>query len=230
MTRWPPYGGAVLLALGSSTVDVGDRALVVAVLPTLADEAVPTAVARAVAEGADVVEVPGEAVELAAGVPAAVRTPDAVAAGEAFAAGAVLALDPSGFTDPGYLPAAVLAGASVVGAAQVDDAAGVVSAARSLARRAEEAGLAADRLAVEPVAPGGGPLAMPPAAVVRCAGVPVLVSVVRPDAGAPDPGAVAGALSVAAVRGCGLLRVAAADARSARRVVDVIAAVRRGRP
>jgi dihydropteroate synthase len=219
----------VLLALGSSTVPVADRALVVAVVPRVADEAVPGAVARAVADGADVVEVPSDAVELAAGVPVAVRTPDAVVAREAFAAGAVLALDPSGFADPGYLPAAVLAGATVVGAAPVADAAEVVPAVRALVRRAADAGLPADRLAVEPVPPAGGPLALPPAPALRCTGVPVLVSVVRPDAADPDPGAVAGALSVAAVRGCGLLRVAAADVRSARRVADVVAAVRRGR-
>ena len=138
MTRWRPYGGAVLLALGSSTVDVGDRALVVAVLPSVGNEGVPEAVAHAVADGADVVELPGDAVALAAGAPAAVRTGDAVAVGEAFAAGAVLALDPSGFADPDYLSAAVLAGASVVGAAPVEDAAQVLPAAHALARRASE--------------------------------------------------------------------------------------------
>jgi hypothetical protein len=151
---------------------------------------------------------------------------------EAFAAGALLALDPSGFADPGYLAAAVDAGASVVGAVPVGaDAADVVPALRSLAARATAAGLPADQLAGEPVPPSGGRVALPPPPALRCARVPVLLSLVRGDAGDdPDPGAVAGALSVAVVRGCGLLRVAAADARSARRVADVIAAVRRGRP
>jgi hypothetical protein len=41
---------------------------------------------------------------------------------------------------------------------------------------------------------------------------------------------VAGFLSVAVVRGAGLVRVAPADVRAARRVVDVLGAVRRGRP
>ena len=220
----------MLLRLGPSTVDVFERALVVAVLPPVEDESMAAAVAHAVAEGADVVEVPGDAVELAATVPVAVRTPDAVAAGAAFAAGAVLALDPSGFADPGYLPEAVVAGASVVGAVPVEDADEVVPAVRALARQATSAGVPADHVAVEPVAPAGQPVALPRAPAVRCAGVPVLVSCLRPDAGGgPDPGAVAGPLSVAVVRGCGLLRVAAADVRSARRVADVIAAVRRGR-
>ena len=228
----PPYGGGVHLRLGPSTVDVADRGLVVAVLPARAPGLVRGAAERAVADGADVVEVSVPADPTDVGVPVAVRTDDAAVAGEAFAAGAVLALDPSGFADPGYLAAAVEAGATVVGAVALPaGVAEVVPVLRGAATRARAAGLLPDQLAVEPVAPGGGPVPLPRAPALRCTGVPVLLSLVREDAGdEPDPGAVAGALSVAVVRGCGLLRVAAADVRSARRVADVVAAVRRGRP
>lgn len=232
MSRRPSYGGAVLLALGSVTVDVADRARVLAVLPPGAPGAVAEAAAGAAAEGADVVEVPGDASELDVDLPVAVRTRDAAVASAAFAAGAVLALDPSGFADPGYLPAVREAGTSVVGAAPVGpDAAEVVAALRAVVARATAEGVPPGHLAVEPVAPGGAAVALLRAPGVRCVDAPVLVSVVRPDGGASsEPGAVAGLLSVAVVRGCGVVRVAAADVRPARRVVDVVAAVRRGRP
>ena len=197
----------MLLALGSSLVDVADRALVVAVLPPLGDEAVAAAAAQAVADGADVVEVPGRAVELGPGVPVAVRTADRDGVRDALAAGAI-----------------VITPVPVEG-----DAAAVGAALRGVAQELAAAGFDPRRVVVEPVAHPGKSLVLPPAPAQRCIGVPVLVSVVRPHAAAPDPAAVAGALSVAAVRGCGLLRVAPADVRSARRVADVIAAVRRGR-
>jgi dihydropteroate synthase len=232
VSRSPPYGGAVLLRLGPSSFDVAERALVVAALPPGPPPAVRGAVDQAVAEGADVVELTDAAAVGDAGVPVAVRTSDAAAAGDAFAAGAVLALDPSGFADPRYLAAALDAGASVVGAVPAEgDPAGAVAALRSVLARATEAGVPAGQVAVEPVAPSGGPVLLPRAPALRCAGVPVLVSLVRESAaGVPDPGAVAGPLSVAVVRGAGLLRVGPADVRSARRVADVIGAVRRGRP
>jgi hypothetical protein len=197
----------VLLDLGPSTVDVADRALVVAVLPPGTDQATRVAVRGAVDEGADVVELPVDVVELAAGVPVAVRTADLAAARDALAAGAM-----------------AIAPVRVEG-----DAAAVVAALWEEARALAAAGLDPRRVAVEPVA-NETTLALPPARGLRCVGVPVVVSVVRPDASAPDPDAVAAPLSVAAVRGYGLLRVAAADVRSARRVADVIAAVRRARP
>jgi hypothetical protein len=224
-----PYGGAVLLALGASTVDVADRALVVAVLAPAPGDALVESARRAVAGGADVVEVPTAATGLDAGVPVAVRTADPPQARDAVAAGAVLVLDPSGFADPAYLAAVRDSRAAAVGAVPVGDPGGVVSALRVVADRALAAGLEPRRVAVEPVSPAG--TAVPPGgAGLRCVGVPVLLSVVRPDAALPDPEAVAGPLSVAVVRGCGLLRVAAADVRSARRVADVIGAVRRGHP
>src|SRR5215213_8915602 len=227
--RWPSYGGAVLLALGSTTVDVADRALVLAVLRPAPPTVVAEAAERAAAQGADLVEVQGHERPPSVRVPVAVRTPDAMAASAALGAGAVLAVDPSGFADPGYLPAVRDAGASVVAALPVGtDAGEVVAALRAVVTRAVAAGLEPGHLALEPVAPAGTAVALPRAPGLRCAGAPVLVSVVRAAADAGhDPGSVAGPLAVAVVRGCGLVRVAAADVRSARRVVDVIGAVRR---
>jgi hypothetical protein len=227
VTRRRPYGGAVLLALGASTVDVADRALVVAVLAPASGDALVESARRASVEGADVVEVPAHAAGLHAGVPVAVRTEDASQARDVVAAGAVLVLDPGGFADAAYLEAVRESGITAVGAVRVDDAGAVVAALRAVAGRATAVGLDPVRVAVEPVAPAATAV-LPSAAGLRCVGVPVLVSVVRTDAAGPDPGAVAGPLSVAVVRGCGLLRVAAADVRSARRVADVVAAVRRG--
>ncbi len=237
MTRSPSYGGAVLLALGPSTVDVADRALVVAVLPPTPPDDLAGCAERAATEGADVLEVAdGEAVAAArarVALAVAVRTPTADTARAAFDAGAVLALDPGGLVDGAYLAAARETGASVVAAVAVpaDDPAGAVAALRAVVARVTDAGVAAHHLAVEPVASPGAGLRVPGGRGLRCVGVPVVVSVVRPDAGVgADVGAVAGPLSVAVVRGAGLVRVAPADVRSARRVVDVLAAVRRGRP
>lgn len=217
----------MLLALGASTVDVADRALVVAVLAPAPGDALAEAARRAATDGADVVEVPAAAAGLDAGVPVAVRTAEPAQAREALAAGAVLVLDPTGFADPAYLEAVRVAGTTAVGAVPVDHPGAVVAALRAVAGRAIAAGLDPVHVAVEPVAPAGAAV-LPRGAGMRCVGVPVLVSAVRPDAAGPDPGAVAGPLSVAVVRGCGLVRVAAADVRSARRVADVIGAVRRG--
>ncbi|HEX2031369.1 MAG TPA: dihydropteroate synthase [Actinomycetota bacterium] len=81
----------------------------------------------------------------------------------AFGVGAVIGNDMSGFTDPGYLPAAAAAGAAVVATHTrlppgvpdpepeyrdvVED---VVEAVAGLGRRAEEAGVAPDRVIVDP--------------------------------------------------------------------------------
>ncbi len=245
MTRSPSYGGAVLLALGPSTVDVADRALVVAALPAAPLDEVMGLAGRATADGADVVEVaahdPGAVVEavvavrgqVQAGVAVAVRTPAAAVARAAFDAGAVLAVDPGGLGDEGYRAAVGETGASVVAAVPVpaDDPAGAVPVLRAAVARITAAGVPAHHFAVEPVPSGGDD-----DGVVRlgrglgCAGAPVLVSCARPGAAGTDGGAVAGFLSVAVVRGAGLVRVGPADVRAARRVVDVVGAVRRGRP
>jgi hypothetical protein len=52
VTRSPSYGGAVLLALGPSTVDVADRALVVAALPVVPPHELGGWAERAAADGA----------------------------------------------------------------------------------------------------------------------------------------------------------------------------------
>jgi hypothetical protein len=179
----------------------------VAALPAGRVEAVVAAAQRARSEGADVVEVPTDAAEVDAGVPVAVRTRGAEEVRAALLAGVVAIFPVDVAADPGA----------------------VVTALGTAAARLAREGLHAQRFVVEPVPAPGARLELPPAPGVRCVGAPVLVSVVRPDPEATDAGVVAGAVSVAVVRGCGLVRVAPADVRSARRVVDVVAAVRRGR-
>jgi hypothetical protein len=145
----------------------------------------------------------------------------------------VLAVAPNGLADGDYLAAAGETGASVVAAVPVpaDDPAGLVAALRAAVARVTAAGVPAHHLAVEPVPSSGPGQPVPLGSGVRCAGAPVLVSCLRPGAEAgADVGAVAGDLSVAVVRGAGLVRVAPGDVRAARRVVDVLAAVRTGRP
>lgn len=242
MTRSPSYGGAVLLALGPSTVDVADRALVVVALPAAPPDDLAGLAGGAAADGADVIELAGDgavvdalvAVRRQVQVALAVRTPVAAVARAAFDAGAVLAVDPGGLDDEGYRTAVEETGASVVAAVPVpaDDPAGaLLPALRAAVARITAAGVPAHHLAVEPVPSGGGDDgAVPLARGLGCAGAPVLVSCVRPPAARADGGAVAGFLSVAVVRGAGLVRVAPADVRAARRVVDVLGAVRRGRP
>jgi hypothetical protein len=218
----PPYGGAVRLALGSASFDVADRALVVAVVAAGPADAVADAAARAVTDGADVVELPVDQVGLPVAVPVAARTDDVAAALAAVDAGAALVLDPAGFAAPGWIEAVAAAGASVVGAVPVAGA-DVVGPLRALVVRALALGVPPHRLAVEPVPPGRTGLHLPPDPGLACAGAPVLVS-----CAGDEPGDVAGPLAVAAVRGAALLRVPAPAARAARRVADVVAAVRRG--
>jgi hypothetical protein len=217
----------VRLALGSASFDVADRALVVAVVAPGPAGAVVDAAARAVADGADVVELPAEHVGLPVAVPVAARAADPAVARAAGDAGAALLLDPSGFAAPGWLEAVTGAGSAVVGAVQVAGA-DVVGPLRALVVRALALGVPPDRLAVEPLPPPGAGLYLPAAPGLGCAGAPVLVSC--GGDGPQLPGELAGPLAVAAVRGAGLLRVPAEGARAARRVADVVAAVRRGSP
>ncbi len=246
MSRCPPYGGAVLLALGRSSTDGADRALVVAALAPGPDRAVAGTAAAAVVDGADVVELDGTAadadadadavgaavaaVRVAVDVAVGVRTAVAAVAGRALASGAVLVADPTGFADDGYLAAVVAGGGSVVGAAPAGAGGDPLAPLRDLAARARAGGVPPGRLAVELVVSPDADLRLPGGSGLRCLGAPVLVSVVRRGAARPDPAAVAGPLAVAVVRGARLLRVAPADVRAARRVADVVAAVRRGAP
>jgi len=237
----------VLLALGPHSYDVIDRALVVGILgvpdPGSGRRAVlelARAATRVADEGADVVEVGcghEEADALAAavaavaegtGCPVAVHTARSEVASAAFGAGAAVGRDPSGFADPGYLGVVRSAGGAVIGVARGGPGGDVVGGLAAVAAAASAAGLSPERVAVEPAPTSGvAPLRpLPPAPALHGLGVPVLLSLVRgPADEAVDAGTVAGALSVAVVRGCRLLRVAPGDVRAARRVVDVLAAV-----
>jgi len=96
-------------------------------------------------------------------VPLSVDTWRAPVAAAAFAAGALVGNDLSGFSNPGFLPAAAAAGATVVAthmrlAPRVPDpdpvygdvVADVAAALARLAASAEAAGIAADRILVDP--------------------------------------------------------------------------------
>jgi hypothetical protein len=214
----------VRLALGSASFVVGERAVVVAAVAPGPAGAVADAAAQAVADGADVVELPVEHAELAVSVLVAVRTGDPKAARAAAEAGVALVLDPGGFAAPGWLEGVTATGATVVGAVPVGGP-DVVGPLRALVVRALALGVPPHGLAVEPVPAAGTALHLPRAPGLACAGAPVLVSCT--GAGPDD---LAGPLAVAAVRGVALLRVPAAHARAARRVAEVVAAVRRGSP
>jgi dihydropteroate synthase len=124
--------------------------------------------------GVGVAEVePEEERDLAAGtvaalrarfdVPLAVDTTRAVVAEATFAEGAVLGNDMSGFLDPGYLPAAAAAGAAVVAThirrppgvpdpdpVYADLLGEVVARLAALAQAAGDAGIARERILVDP--------------------------------------------------------------------------------
>lgn len=171
-------------------------------------------------------------------VPLSCATERASVARAAYAAGAVLGDDPSGFSDPDYLPAAVLAGASVVAGhawAVGPDAgteAGTFLAERG--RRAEEAGLARERIVLDP---GLGAVAsledwlrlLRTSPALAQLGYPLLASVPQllagPTDGGPDDrrGTTVAATALAIVGGCRVLR--ASDVRTARRVADVLHAI-----
>src|SRR3954447_536518 len=96
-------------------------------------------------------------------LPLSVDTWRAGVAAAGFGAGAVIGTDLSGFSDPGYLPAAAAAGAAVVAThirlppgvpdpdpVYGDVVADVATALRELAARARAAGIAPERIMVDP--------------------------------------------------------------------------------
>ncbi|MDQ3305734.1 MAG: dihydropteroate synthase [Actinomycetota bacterium] len=182
-------------------------------------------------------------------VPLSCDTWRASVARAAYAAGAAVGNDISGFADPDYLPAAAAAGASVVAThirlgprirdpePRYDDV--VAEVARFLAERAaraEAAGIGTERIVVD----AGLDLGKTPAqslallqgsADLAGLGYPLLLSAShKPFLGAlldldvaDRHQATIAAHAVGIVGGCRILR--AHDARAARRVADVLAAV-----
>ncbi|MBW3641894.1 MAG: dihydropteroate synthase [Actinobacteria bacterium] len=190
-----------------------------------------------------------EALHVRFDVPLSCDTSRAAVARAAFAAGAAVANDVSGFTDPGYLPAAAAAGASVVAthvrmAPRVrdprsgdDEVLGEVAAAlRTQAERAEATGIARERILLD-AGLDLGKTAEQSLALLRgspvlaALGYPVLLSAShKPFLGAllalevsELADATVAAHSLGIIGGCRVLR--AHDARAARRVADVLAAV-----
>ncbi len=188
-------------------------------------------------------------------LPLAIGTSRAPVAAACFEAGATIARDPSGFTDPDYLPVCTDAQASVVvahvptsrdlraGRGHIHRSDAMVSDGLvDLAMRAEAAGIPADRIMVDPgcdLASGGDVLLELLGTSQHLAelGYRVSLSLPSPEAagGVPDGasgadgapgdcrwvGVSAQALGIA--RGCRVLRTH--DARAARRVAEVMAAV-----
>ena len=182
-------------------------------------------------------------------VPLSCDTWRAPVARAAFAAGAVVGNDISGFSDPGYLPVAAAAGASVVAthiriAPRVADpephyddvVADVAAFLAERAGRAEAAGIPAERIMVD-AGLDLGKTAEQSLALLRHSsalaelGYPLLLSAShKPFLGVAlglevgerhDASTAAHALGV--IGGCRVLR--AHDAKAARRVADVLAAV-----
>ena len=136
--------GADLLDVGARAAGVGTRDV-------------------SVAEETDLAATAVEALGQRFDVPLSVDTWRAAVARAAFSAGAVLANDVSGFRDPELLPAAAAAGASVVAThirlppgvpdvepAYADVVGDVAAALAHLAGQARAAGIAADRIVVDP--------------------------------------------------------------------------------
>jgi dihydropteroate synthase len=182
-------------------------------------------------------------------VPLSVDTWRAAVAAAAFEAGALVGNDLSGFSDPGFLPAAAAAGATVVAthmrlAPRVPDpdpvygdvVADVAAALARLAAGAEAAGIAADRILVDPGLDLGKTWQQSTrllAATARFAalGYPVLLAPSNKIFLGRLLGlelherahATVAACVVGVVRGARVLRVH--DARPARQAADLLAAV-----
>ncbi len=181
-------------------------------------------------------------------VPLSCDTGRAAVARAAFAAGAVVGNDISGFADPDYLPAAAAAGASVVAThiavaprvphprAHDDVLAEVGRALAELAGRAEAAGVPRARILVDAgldlgKTPEESLVLLRGSPVLAALGYPVLLSAShKPFLGAllgldrqPRAHATAAAHALGIIGGCRVLR--AHDARGARRVAEVLAAV-----
>jgi dihydropteroate synthase len=182
-------------------------------------------------------------------VPLSVDTWRAPVVAAAFAAGAVIGNDLSGFSNPGFLPAAAAAGATVVAthmrlAPRVPDpdpvygdvVADVATVLARLAACAESAGIAADRILVDPGLDLGKTWQQSTrllAAMARFAalGYPVLLAPSNKiflgrllGLEVHERGhATVAACAIAAARGARVLRVH--DARPARQAADLVAAV-----
>ena len=182
-------------------------------------------------------------------VPLSVDTWRASVAAAAFEAGALVGNDLSGFSDLGFLPAAAAAGATVVAthmrlAPRVPDpdpvygdvVADVAAALARLAANAESAGIAADRILVDPGLDLGKTWQQSTRLLAATAcfaglGYPVLVAPSNKiflgrllGLELHDRGhATVAACAVAVARGARVLRVH--DARPARQTADLLAAV-----
>ena len=190
-----------------------------------------------------------EALRARFGVPLSCDTWRASVASAAFAAGAVVGNDISGFADPEYLPAAATAGASVVAThiriapripdprPQYDDVvAEVVGALAAQAAAAEAAGIPRERILVDAGLDLGKTaqqslVLLHGSPALAALGYPVLLSASHKpflgallglDVGARATATVA-AHALGIIGGCRILR--AHDAKAARRVADVLAAV-----
>jgi dihydropteroate synthase len=181
--------------------------------------------------------------------PLSVDTWRASVAAAAFTAGAVVGNDLSGFSDPGFLPAAAAAGATVVAthmrlAPRVPDpdpvygdvVADVATALANLAASALAAGIAPDRILVDPGLDLGktwqqSTRLLAGTAAFAALGYPVLLAPSNKiflgrllGLAVHERGhATVAACAVAAARGARVLRVH--DARPARHAADLLAAV-----
>ena len=166
----------------------------------------------------------------------------------AYSAGASVGNDISGFSDPGYLPAAAAAGASVVAThvriapripdprSRHDDVLGEVAAALAdLAARAEAAGIPRERVLVDAgldlgTSPEQSLVLLRGSSTLALLGYPLVLSANEPLLGAlldlhggDLASATTAAHALGVIGGCRVLR--AHDARAARRVSDVLAAI-----
>lgn len=243
-----------MLALGPRRHDVAHRALVMGILDPPSDpffdlDACCRRAEQLVADGADVLDVGGVKAGPGAGdagepdrvvsaieslharfdVALSCDTGRASVARAAYAAGAVMGNDRSGFADPDYLRAAADAGASVV-ATHFGTASGipdprphddvlteVCAGLGALAGRAAAAGLPRERILVDAgldlgTTPEQSLVLLRGSSTLAAMGYPVVLSTSSTPFHA-----------VGVVGGCRVLRTH--DARAARRVADVLAAI-----
>lgn len=242
------------MRLGERVYDLTEHAFVMGILGAPSDvDAVLRAATRMVADGADLLEV-GEgdsrccdpegivaavsALRQRFDVPLAVATGSAAVARAGFRAGAVMACQ-GGRCERDLLAAVAEAGATVVlasaatataagGGGEADD---VIAAIAASARRAEEAGVAGDRIVLDPgldfrQAPGYS------RALLRGGrdsgrlvglGYPVVLT-----AGAAGASSIPAEAALGVVLGCGIVR--SRDVLGARHACDVIAAILEAEP
>jgi dihydropteroate synthase len=219
----------VRLALGTRTVDLATRSLVVATLDaTRAPGDLCRQATALVGEGADVIELSASSAPRVAAAVAAVAdalggtdraalgvaTSDADVAAAAYAAGAVIGAQRGPGTDTvGFLQAAAAAGATVVLSPADPSPTGLVA----ITRAGAAAAIARDRLVVEVAATG--------ADVRRVAlfGYPVLVPVDPPTSHDEPLAATVAAATLAGIRGARLFRTT--SVKAVRRTCDVLAAI-----